>query len=444
MRTLFKNKRVLSLWLLSLFAGVAAAGALYAVASAQHLDPAFLTGDSKGYALLAQNLLQQGVFSAATTTPLYPESFRAPGYPLFLAALYAPLHSWVAVLFVQVVLLSVAPVLLYLLFRSYHERAAFWGSVLFALEPMRLFYSASLLSDALFACMLLGALLLLERPLVWWYAALCGALLGASILVRPIAIALPVLVALYLLWRSGWRVGGVRAAALCAAALLVVLPWSLRNHALYGSYQISSVSSYNLMLYNAPEFLKAYPSEHAQAVYEQFQQKQQALPREQALSLARAGEFSATFREVIAGQELRYGIFHLVKTAPFFLTDGLRDTVRLFGIDTGGMPNISTALLHGQIGALISHVRSGGTASMLFVVGVGFWTLVTLLWLWSTLRVLRGEINRALLFFAAVVLYFALLTGPVSNARYRLPVEGILLVSAAVALYLRGEERQSM
>jgi hypothetical protein len=44
------------------------------------------------------------------------------------------------------------------------------------------------------------------------------------------------------------------------------------------------------------------------------------------------------------------------------------------------------------------------------------------------------------LFLSAVVLYFAFLTGPVSNARYRLPVESLMLTFAMMALVKKTDE----
>lgn len=435
------NRRVLLLMTISLFAGLGATALMFWAASSQGLNPTALTGDAKGYMLLADNIRTQHMFSAATSSPFYPESFRTPVYPFFLALLFSLTGGWTTVLILQVLLMSIAPVLLYLLVRPYHERAAFWGSVIFALEPLRLFYSASLLSDALFMVMFLCTLLLLERSRnSLGYSALTGIFLGTSILMRPIAMFLPFLFVGYLLWfASSLRKGLVLLIVLCVAVLVTVAPWSLRNHALFGSYNISSVGAVNLMLYNAPEFLKFNSSPHGVAVYQDFMAKQETLSREDGLSLARSSEFTRAFREVIRSQEFSYAIFHVFKTAPFFLTDGLRDTVRLFNVDIGTMPNITTDLLNGRVGNVLSYFFGGGIAIWLLLTGAVFWGVATLLWLWLTLGALRRKENTIWVFFAAIVLYFAFLTGPVSNARYRLPVEGFLIVSAAAILLKKHE-----
>src|SRR6266487_3080649 len=46
-------------------------------------------GDGKIYAQFARNLLEHHVYSHATEPPYDPSLIRLPGYPLFLAAVYA-------------------------------------------------------------------------------------------------------------------------------------------------------------------------------------------------------------------------------------------------------------------------------------------------------------------------------------------------------------------
>lgn len=43
-------------------------------------------GDSPEYIILAENLIQHRTFSPKPNEPFTPETFRTPGYPLFLAA----------------------------------------------------------------------------------------------------------------------------------------------------------------------------------------------------------------------------------------------------------------------------------------------------------------------------------------------------------------------
>lgn len=440
--SIYNDRRLTIVTGVSVVAGAAAGVLIYIAARAQGLDPTAISGDARAYILLAQNLLNHGVFSLSHSAPFVPESFRSPGYPFFLAGVLVLVGSTGVSLVIQTILMSAAPVLLYILVRPYHERAAFWGSIIFALEPVRLFYSASLLSDALFACLLLLSLILLIRGVdrsSFKLLALCGLVCGVAMLVRPIAILLPLLYGLYILWQFSAR-RSLAAAALCVAAFVVVLPWSVRNHQIFGSWNISSVGAANLVIYNAPEFVKFTNDQHGAAILEEFNKQQALLPKEESLSLARSGIFTSTFLSVIRGHELSYALFHIYKTIPFFLTDGLRDIVRLFNVDIGGLPNLSSALAAGDVRTIVSYFAGGGIGILLFGAGIIFWLCVTVCAAWLLYRAALGKAPRVWLLFAAVVLYFAILTGPVSNARYRLPVEG-LLITAALGSFLHQESR---
>src|SRR5690349_92009 len=61
--------------------------------------------DSAQYVTLARNLLRDGVFSVSEAPPLAPTMVRPPGYPLFLAAIFAVVgESMLAVRLAQAVI----------------------------------------------------------------------------------------------------------------------------------------------------------------------------------------------------------------------------------------------------------------------------------------------------------------------------------------------------
>ena len=56
--------------------------------AATHLTEA-QPDDGKVYSQIARNLVEQGVYSTEKTAPFSPTLIRVPGYPIFLAAVYA-------------------------------------------------------------------------------------------------------------------------------------------------------------------------------------------------------------------------------------------------------------------------------------------------------------------------------------------------------------------
>lgn len=432
MRQFFADRRLCIVSVISIVATVVGCAVVILVAQTQGLDPLQLTGDSKGYVLLAQNMLEHGVFSVESEAPFYPESFRSPGYPAFLAILFALFGFSFMALFVHALIASAAPIFLYLFTRAFNERAAFWGSIIFIFEPVRLFLSASFLSDMLFTVLFLAMLAITTtvKNGSMGRAIGVGVLIGVCILVRPIAIFLPLIVAIYLIVDHNFSKRGFLAGVLVGvSAFTIVFPWIYRNHVIFHSWGVSSVGTANLVLYNAPEFLKWKFNPTGDAVLTDFRLEQEVLPRHEALSLVRSEVFTATFREVIRGQEFSYLVFHVTKTIPFFVSDGLRDTIRLFSVDIGMMPNISTSLMQGDVRTLLGYLRSGSLEVGLFIAGVSWWGVVSVLMFMAAALALWRR-DTSILFCIALIVYFALLTGPVSNARYRVPVEGLMLFTA--------------
>jgi hypothetical protein len=172
---------------------------------------AFRSLDSREYYAIAQNVVEHGAFSQdkpRVGEPLRPDTWRTPGYPLFLAAAMRIVgKSATALVFVQQVLAVLNVWLAYRIARgAVGERRAVAFAVLFLLEPYHLFYSLWLLATTWFTTVLLAAwaawnelasaLRQVDRPEWRLFAtgALLGALCGFLVLVRPVAVLIPFVV----------------------------------------------------------------------------------------------------------------------------------------------------------------------------------------------------------------------------------------------------------
>ncbi len=105
-----------------------------------------------------------------------------------------------------------------------------------ALFPNLIFHTATYLTETLFNFLVMAALLVLvsfdwrDRPFDPRRLLLFGALLGLSVLVRPIALLLlPLLFVVWLGAGFGWRrsVNGI--GAVLVATAVIIVPWSIRN-----------------------------------------------------------------------------------------------------------------------------------------------------------------------------------------------------------------------
>lgn len=210
-----------------------------------------VTDDSRVYADFASNLLHYGIYGRTVGDHIAPADSRLPGYPLFLAAIFAVFGTpnFKAVLLIQILLdLITCLVIADMARRTVSERAARIAFALAALCPFLANYSAAALTEtleilftaAVLDCAVAGMeSILLQRTsrqrLARWLG--CGLAIGASILLRPDGGILLASLGLYLLvvllrrWRHGERVKPVFEAGMAAllGTLIVLVPWVVRN-----------------------------------------------------------------------------------------------------------------------------------------------------------------------------------------------------------------------
>jgi 4-amino-4-deoxy-L-arabinose transferase-like glycosyltransferase len=223
--------------------------------------------DSRLYANIAENWLQHGVYGITNSGVIVPTLSRLPGYPAFLAAVFALLgiENFRAVLLVQVLFdLGTCFLIADMAWRLFSsERAAQAGFLLAGLCPFLADYAAAALTETLEIFFTTLALDLAVRALLrggadenvtrarlTWLG--CGLSVGAAILLRPDGGILLAAIGGYLLWllvRSqrpksepagasgvGKTKSAMTARAILWAGVLVafaaiapLIPWTLRN-----------------------------------------------------------------------------------------------------------------------------------------------------------------------------------------------------------------------
>ena len=205
--------------------------------------------DSRLYADIAKNWLQHGVFGITNSGTIMPTLSRLPGYPAFLALVFAVFGSdnFRAVLVVQILFdLGTCFLIADMARRFYSERAAKAAFLLAALCPFLANYAAAALTETLeifftalafdLALRGLGVGRRSEHPWIAWIV--CGLAIGGAILLRPdggILLAATGAYLFWLLWRgpreSRLTAPGVIVAGVLVAvfALAPLIPWTLRN-----------------------------------------------------------------------------------------------------------------------------------------------------------------------------------------------------------------------
>ena len=204
-----------------------------------------VTTDSFIYGDIAKNWLLHGVYGVSGANGPDATWIRLPGYPAFLAAVFAVfgMEHYHAVLFLQLLVdIGTCFLIADLARRLVGPRAANAAFLLAALCPFLANYCAAALTETLEVFFTVTALDLMvmaldrERAALRLWAA-CGLAVGAAILLRPDGGLLLVAIGLYLAWCLVNRIrtdGNYWQIALAGMTVLLValaplVPWTLRN-----------------------------------------------------------------------------------------------------------------------------------------------------------------------------------------------------------------------
>jgi 4-amino-4-deoxy-L-arabinose transferase-like glycosyltransferase len=173
-------------------------------------------------------------------------AYRTPGYPLFLVACRANIRI---ARIAQALIDTTTVLAAFLLARRWlPPPACVLAALLVAFNPFLIYFTGLLLTETLFSAMLAwGMVLLLSRSTFLWLTG--GVVLALSVLVRPGAIGLPVLLGILsaITNRSAGSAYDRKwplpvATTMLLLTLLVLLPWAIRNHRLTGQWVWTSTN----------------------------------------------------------------------------------------------------------------------------------------------------------------------------------------------------------
>lgn len=393
----------------------------------------YYLGDAAKYLSLAVNLLDHHVFSRSLAPPFEPDILLTPGYPAFIAAIFAlTTRSEIGVVIVQAVLRGLTAWLLVRLgWRLFASRAvglaAGWA---YAFAAVPYLFVAVLSPETLYTAVLMGTLVVFaSRPALLKLIA-AGFLAGLGVLIRPIGLVAMWGLPLVELCRSRLPRAVARVALLFGVAGLVVAPWLLRNQRLFGTPVLTSVGSHNLLNYAAASTLAraegtslAAGQEHANALYREYvdqhgpplnaAQAAQGLQKVGVEILLAHPLQALTSVFVDSLNTLRPGVSYVA----LFLWPGSLPTRPVSGEDLSPAWGQAT---HGPL--LVLTIFLTLFYAILFVLsGIGF------------ILCLRARNWFAVWVIVPVVLALVLAPGVAGNARFRIPFEPLLFLLAALA-----------
>jgi len=231
--------------------GLIALGAL-AVRSAYAVwNRAFLVqGDAMTFHQVAQHLADGAGFIQPFTVPVQPTAEHPPLWEVVLAgADLVGADGYLSHRLLGALIGTVTVVLIGLLARAVAgPRAGLIAAAIAAVYPILVTADGSLMSETLYGALVAAALLValaLRRAPSAWLALAFGALVALAALTRGEGLGLIVLLGVPLAWRAAGsrrrRLGLL--AAMAAAFLVVLAPWTIRNRSTFKDPVVISTNS---------------------------------------------------------------------------------------------------------------------------------------------------------------------------------------------------------
>ncbi|HUB91945.1 MAG TPA: hypothetical protein VMA74_19645, partial [Dyella sp.] len=243
---------------------------IYYITHAVVFQPVYVAGfrgDCVQYYHYALNLVRYSIFSLAPpgAAPPSPDSYRDPGYPVFLAGLLAfvkPWDIWYAYLLIGQAILSTLTVLLWVGVGQRWMSASWLAAcgILMAVWPHSVAIGSFILSETLFGFLCAMSMWLLriatDRGRAGWTAA-SGISFSLAALTNAVLLPFAALLGVYLWMRR--RVTARFAAVFIGSALCALVPWSIRNMLLpAGSISSASRAAENLVDGSWPQYHTAF------------------------------------------------------------------------------------------------------------------------------------------------------------------------------------------
>ena len=229
----------------------------------QHNYQVVLEPDS--YGLLGRNLWRG--YGLTYNPELGPTVYRGPIYPAFIASLLLltsgayPYAIWIA----QSILNGITCLLVYYISdRCWNKKVAIFSGLGCAIHPMLFFYSPRMLNEILLAFLLVSLIYItisfLGECSSTLSAIVIGVLLALLCLTKGTFLPLIIILPLTIILSSSW-IEYKKILIIPSVAVLVILPWTIRNYLLVGNLvPVHTGMGFNLKIGNAfaNDFMK-YP-----------------------------------------------------------------------------------------------------------------------------------------------------------------------------------------
>ncbi|OGZ55411.1 MAG: hypothetical protein A3H64_03525 [Candidatus Ryanbacteria bacterium RIFCSPLOWO2_02_FULL_45_11c] len=393
--------------------------------------------DSRGYVGVARVLLEEGRFASPGVAE--PQSYLVPGYPVFLAGVLAVTGDIRFAILLQALLAGFSAILIWKIGSALSPRVGVGAALLFALDPIGIFYSTTILTETLFIFLLLSSAYVYIRYFdghAGWFF-LNGIVVGIATLTRPTALVmLPVLVAVMWLYSKKQMRHVIACACMMTVGfVIIVFPWMARNKYHFDSWSLTAVATTQWFQQSAPLYYAYKHNVSHTEAYAVFHARLMEINPYQSDkgTLRNTPYMGMVVREFLLQDPFGYAYFHAIKTLPFFFSDGLRDIARRMGFLGADQPNIGNLLLMGDAEGIWHTFTRARLSSALLLIGGGMWFIITVgvvVSMGGLRPSLQAEAHVVALCLFIVVGTVLIAGGSVANARYRFSISPFMFITA--------------
>ena len=231
-----------------------------------------------------------------------------PGYVYFLALIFYlfgiySVKSAIIIEIIQSLTAAFTCVVFYYLGRKFNEKVGLLVALLMAFYPPSILFSVGRISPIILIVLILGFIMLylfkVQETLSYQDAAICGLLMAVDALLEPTVILFYIAGCAWLFF---WSVSSRAAALKCSmvmglVCIVGILPWSIRNYMVFGTFSLKSSMGHNLLVGSNPycdgvtfycdDFDKIFTPEEYRVLQQANEAQENEMKFKKALSLIR-------------------------------------------------------------------------------------------------------------------------------------------------------------
>ncbi|MFN8284883.1 MAG: glycosyltransferase family 39 protein [Chitinophagales bacterium] len=398
--------------------------------------------DSLGYHNLALCIKNNFTFCG--------DAFRTPGYPFFVSIIYFISGNHVShVLFIQIFLNLISIVLMYKIGAAlFSEKTGFIAAVLFSLDLHHIIFIYYILTETIYTTVFLLGLYYFIKAIKTnqlKFFLMTGILYGISALIRPISqFYIYCVFAFVLIFFYKNRKNGIRFSFMLLIGYFVTIaPWCARNYSEYGHFALSNIKGYNLLFWNASYYEAKRQHKTIEEINQSFVVELEKMGwRKDANPFDKEKYDGALANKIIKANFADYLKTHLIGTVKIHLSLGTQSLTEVLHVPSKKFSEeekytngIFTLMKKFFAQKTIAEILLGlfvavFLAIIYFFAIIGIWQMI------KTRHVLL------MLFLLGSAGYFALISGIISYARYRLPSIPFYILLASLGIVWLLERRK--